>query len=210
MMELIFEQSLLIDVWVLWQRTFVCFSNVLTLQIKSRSINKFPEHVSLLIFDNWVPSNRNLLWAVSGERECGRRGRRSSVDWNFHLQSRWEIKVQSRWAFHCRVFSRIYLEVKMVCAFERKYGFLCEQGTLQNTAFRIWFSNERLSFALFPKNCPQTMAQTMFLLSKVKKDCFCWKHKLTSTQDGGYLNILNRILYYIVQRPKLVRCILCW
>ena len=74
---------------------------------------------------------------------------------------------------------------KMVCAFERKYGFLGEQGALQNTAFRIWFSNERLSFALFPKNCPQTMTQTMFLLGKVKRDCFCWKHKLTSTQDGG-------------------------
>ena len=30
--------------------SFVCFSSVLTLQIKSRSINKFPENVSLLIF----------------------------------------------------------------------------------------------------------------------------------------------------------------
>ena len=115
----------------------VCFSNVLTLQIKSRSINKFPENVSLLIFNNWVPSTRNLLWAVSGERECGRRGRRSSVDRNFHVQSRWEIKVQSRWAFYFRVLSRIYLEVEMVCAFERKFGFLGQQGTLQNTAFRI-------------------------------------------------------------------------
>ena len=172
MMELIFEQSLLIDVWVLWQRTFVCFSNVLTLQIKSRSINKFPEHVSLLIFDNWVPSNRNLLWAVSGERECGRRGRRSSVDWNFQLQSRWEIrvqsrwetKVQSRWAFHCRVFSRIYLEVEMVSAFERKYGFLSEQGTSQNTAFG--FSSRMNPFLLD------------FSLKTVHKQwlkpCFCW------------------------------------
>ena len=108
--------------------SFVCFGNVLTLQIKSGSINKFPENVSLLIFNNWVPSTRNLLWAVSGERECGRRGRRPFVDWNFQMQS--------RWAFYCRVVSRIYLEVEMVCAFERKFGFLGEQGTLQNTAFR--------------------------------------------------------------------------
>ena len=43
------------------------------------------------------------------------------------------------------------------------------------------------------------MPQTMFLLGKVKRDCFCWKHKLTSTQDGGYLNILNCITLFKVQ-----------
>ena len=123
----------------------VCFSNVLKLQIKSGSIKKIPENVSLLIFNNWVPSTRNLLWAVSGERECGRRGRRPSVDrnfqvqsrWEIKVQSRWEIKVQSRWAFYFRVLSRIYLNEEMVCAFERKFGLLGGQGTLQNTAFRI-------------------------------------------------------------------------
>ena len=51
------------------------------------------------------------------------------------IQVRNQGAIQASLLLSC--LSRIYLNVEMVCAFERKFGFLGGQGTLQNNAFRI-------------------------------------------------------------------------